>query len=156
MVNFKHAHKWPEKGQEPVHPRSSPLTSLRSPLQASSSAGLRLSETCSRSSNQNTDAQRLCSGNTASFTAHPGPPGKQAMVSLPPQGLGLETGFCLSEPCRLGCKSRSSSVEGGVGGQLERVPPTAWCTPASHHPCPSETMGVRLEVLMMFPLHLAA
>ena len=59
MVNFKHAHKWPEKGQEPVYPRSSPLTSLRSPLQASSSAGLRLSETCRRSSSQNTDAQTL-------------------------------------------------------------------------------------------------
>lgn len=81
-------------------------------------------------------------------------PENKPRVSLPPQGLGLETGFCLSEPCRLGCKSRSSSVEGGVGGQLECVPPTAWYTLGSHHPRPSETMGVRVEVPMMFTLHL--
>ena len=56
MVNFKHAHKWPEKGQEPVHPASSLLTSLKSPLQASSSTSLRLLETHSCSSSQNTDA----------------------------------------------------------------------------------------------------
>ena len=96
-LTSKYAHKCSAKGQEAGRPGSSPLASPRSSLQASSlaSAGLHLSETCSLSSSQNTDAQRLRSGNKRYLYGSPAAsPGNEHEFPPWPQGLGLETGFC--------------------------------------------------------------